>query len=220
VAFSVTFDPLTTEAISVNGGVGDDEFVVSPGLASLLVAADGGSGNDTLSGSDENDSLFGGSGADAITGGGGYDLLDGEEGDDRLFARDRTGDLVRGGTGTDSAQTDSAYVDPTTGIEALDATPVDTKAAPKVGKAKVVRIRGKWFARVPVSCPAAASSGCKATLVLETAKRVKLGTVRARLVLGSKGVKLRSGQKATVSIRLTRAEAALAKRTKIATRVR
>ncbi len=80
-------------------------------------------GNDELSGAGEADSFFGGSGNDMLTGGGGSDLLDGNEGDDQLFARDGTGDLVRGGTGNDSAQTDQVTVDAIDGVEALDATP-------------------------------------------------------------------------------------------------
>ena len=91
--------------------------------SALQVAADGGPGNDELSGGDEVDSFFGGSGNDMLTGGGGSDLLDGNEGEDQLFARDGTGDLVRGGAGTDSAQTDQVTVDAIDGVETLDATP-------------------------------------------------------------------------------------------------
>ena len=42
---------------------------------------------------------------------------------DTLLARDRTGDLVRGGAGDDAAVTDWVTVDAVSGVEALDATP-------------------------------------------------------------------------------------------------
>ena len=228
VPFAVNIHKATTEAIAVNGGGGNDEFTVSPGLTDLLVSASGDAGNDRLTGNDEADSFFGGSGNDILTPGGGSDLADGEVGDDELFTRDKAGDLVRGGTGTDSAQTDSTTVDASSGVEKLDATPLptpppagDTTALlPKLGKAKVVRSRGKLVARVPVSCPAAEAGGCRTTLTLQTAKAVKLGRVRASVVLGSKTVRLRGGQRTTVSIRLARGASGLAKRGKLAARAR
>jgi Ca2+-binding RTX toxin-like protein len=231
VPFQVSIASPSTEAIAINGGGGNDQLTVSPGLTPpMLVAADGGAGNDTLTGAEETDSFFGGSGNDAITGGGGSDLLDGDEGDDSLFSRDRTGDLVRGGVGTDSAQTDAVTVDAYSGIEALDATPLpapivpdpgDTRALlPRLGKAKVVRSGRKLVARIPISCPAAEAGGCRTTLTLETARAVKLGKVRAPVVLGSKSVRLRGGQRSTVSVRLTGGAASLAKRGKLATRAR
>src|SRR6478672_9879628 len=156
--------PLTVdfaaEALAVSGGGGDDQLTVSPGLPGLLVTADGGSGNDLLSGADEADSFVGGAGNDTLTGGGGSDLLDGQDGDDRLLARDGHGDLVRGGTGTDSAQTDALTVDAVDGVETIDATPQppapDTKALlPTLGHITVVRSHGHLVARIPLSCPAA-----------------------------------------------------------------
>jgi len=108
VPFTVDF---AAEALTVNGAGGDDQLTVSPGLPGLLVTADGESGNDSLTGAEEADSLVGGAGNDTLNGGGGSDLLDGQQDDDRLLARDGHGDLVRGGTGNDSAQTDSLTVD-------------------------------------------------------------------------------------------------------------
>src|SRR5207247_1284531 len=151
VPFTVDF---AAEALTVNGGGGDDQFTVAPGLASLLVAADGESGNDSLSGSEEADSFLGGDGNDTLTGGAGSDLLDGQQGDDRLLARDGHGDLVRGGTGNDSAQTDAPTVDAVDGVETIDATPPppapDTRALlPTLGHIAVVRSHGHLVARVP-----------------------------------------------------------------------
>ncbi len=220
-----------TEAVAVNGGGGNEEFAVSPGLAQMVVTANGDAGNDTLTGSEEADSFFGDSGNDTLNPGPGSDLADGGVDDDQLVSRDGVGDLVRGGAGMDSARTDSVNVDATSGIEALDATPLpgppappppgDTKALPpELGKVKVTRKHRKLVARVPVSCPAAESGGCRTTLTLETAKAVRLGNVRAVLVLGSKSVDLDPGHEATVRVRLARGAAGLAKHGKLPARVR
>jgi hypothetical protein len=200
------------EVVAVNGGGGNDTFSVTQEGSGLLVAADGGSGNDELSGGSEADSFFGGSGNDMLTGGGGSDLLDGGVGEDRLLARDGIGDLVRGGTGTDSAQTDQVTVDAIDGVEALDATSAtappqqpatDTTAMlPTVGRFAVLRRHRRLIARAPVSCPVAEAGGCSTSLTLETAKAVKLGRVRAVLVLGSATVGLAPGQTTTVSVRI------------------
>jgi Ca2+-binding RTX toxin-like protein len=220
-----------SEVVSVNGGGGADELVVQQEGQKLLVAADGGPGDDRLSGANEADSFFGGSGNDLISGGGGNDLLDGGEGNDGLFARDHVGDLVRGGSGTDSAQTDEVTVDAIEGVEALDATPApvpapapapqppaDTTALPpQVGKVGVIRAHGKLIARVPLACSAMEAGGCQTTVTLETAKAVNLGRFRAALVLGSKSVDLSPGQRMTVSVRID-AAAGLATHGKLATR--
>jgi Ca2+-binding RTX toxin-like protein len=220
VPFTVDF---TAEALKVNGGGGDDQLTVAPGLSGLLLTADGESGNDSLTGAEEADSLVGGAGIDTLNGGGGSDLLDGQEGDDRLLARDGQGDLVRGGTGNDSAQTDALTVDAVNGVETIDATPApvsDSSALlPTLGRIRVVRSRGQLRARVPLSCPATESGGCRTTVTLTTARSHRLGRVRATVNLGSRSVSLRAGQRSTLPIPLATGVAALARRGKLATRV-
>jgi Ca2+-binding RTX toxin-like protein len=218
------------EVVAVNGAGGEDTFAATDEGSGLHVAADGGSDDDQLNGTAEVDSFFGGSGDDTLTGGGGSDLLDGNEGDDSLFARDGKGDLVRGGTGADSAQTDEVTVDAIDSIEALDATAApqpqpqpagDTVAKlPKVGRIAVIRKGGRLIARAPLTCPAAEAGGCRTAVTLETAKAVRLGKVRAVLVLGSAKVNLAPGQKRTVSVRVNGAAAGLAARGKLPARVR
>jgi Ca2+-binding RTX toxin-like protein len=231
VPFTVDF---TAEALAVSGGGGDDQLAVSPGLPGLLVTADGGSGNDTLTGAEETDTLVGGSGNDALTGGGGSDLLDGQEGDDMLSARDGQGDLVRGGNGTDSAQTDALTVDAVDGVEAIDATPpppvvpppvtpppvTDTRALlPTLGHITVVRSHGHLVARVGLSCPTAETGGCQTTVTLTTARTVRIGRVHATVVLGAGHVSLRGGQRGTLSIHLPDGLAGLARHGRLATGV-
>jgi Ca2+-binding RTX toxin-like protein len=221
VPFTVDF---VAEALTVNAGGGDDQLTVSPGLPGLLVTADGGPGNDSLTGAEEADSLVGGAGNDSLNGGGGSDLLDGQDGDDRLLARDGHGDLVRGGTGNDSAQTDALTVDAVDGVETIDATPPppapDTKALlPTLGHITVVRSHGRRIARVPLSCPAAETGGCQTTVTLTTARTIRLGRVRAILVLGSNSVSLRGGQRRTLSIPLAAGVATLARHGRLSTRV-
>src|SRR5512132_1393563 len=218
VPFTVDF---SAERLTVNGGGGGDQFTVSPGLPGLLATADGGSGNDLLSGADEVDSFVGGAGNDSLTGGGGSDLLDGQDGNDRLLARDGHGDLVRGGTGADSAQTDALTVDAVDGVETIDAPPAaDTKALlPTLGHITVVRSHGHLIARIPLSCPAAETGGCKTTVTLTTATTVRLGRVRAMLVLGSNSVSLRGGQRHTLSIPLAAGAATLARHGRVSTGV-
>jgi Ca2+-binding RTX toxin-like protein len=221
VPFTVDF---AAEALTVNGQAGDDQLTVSPGLPGLLVAADGGPGNDSLTGAEEADSLVGGAANDTLNGGGGSDLLDGQDGDDRLLARDGRGDLVRGGTGNDSAQTDALTVDAVDGVETIDATApppdADTKALlPALGQIRVVRSRGQLVARVPLSCPAAESGGCQTTVTLTTAKTIRVHRVRAAVVLGSGSLTLRGGQRRTLSIRLAAGVGALARKGKLSTRV-
>jgi len=211
---------ITTEAIQVNALGGDDTLSVAPGTGALLaVNANGGSGNDRLTGAEEPDSFFGGPGDDMLDGGPGVDLLDGQDGNDTLQARDGAGDLVRGGPGTDAARTDAPGVDIVDGVESLDASvaAVEKARALKIGKATLVRRRnGSLVARIAVSCPTAAASGCNATLSLTTAKPLRLRGVNVVALLGTKKVTLTSGAKATVSIKLANGAANLARRRKLA----
>ncbi len=91
---------------------------------------------------------------------------------------------------------------------------------PTVGKVAVIRSHGKLIARAPVSCPVAEAGGCRTALTLETAKAVRLGKVRAVLVLGSATVNLAPGQRKTVSVRVNGGAAGLANHGKLPTRIR
>ncbi len=78
--------------------LGGDDIVYGIGGADVVF---GGDGDDHLMGGTENDRLFGGNGDDLIEGGGGTDDLWGQNGDDQLDAGIESGDIARGGLGTD-----------------------------------------------------------------------------------------------------------------------
>ena len=230
------FIDLSAERLTVNGLGGDDTFTGATGLAPLtLLSVNGGSGDDTITGGDGND---------VLDGGGGSDVLDGQQGDDRLLARDGQGDVVRGGTGVDSAQTDALTVDAVDGVEAIDATPspsvvpppvapplvvpppvvpprvADTRAfLPTLGHSAVVRRHGHLFARVPLRCSAVETGGCQTRVTITAAGAVRLGGVHRTVVIGSGRVRLRRGQRGTLSIRLAGGAAALARHGRLSTHV-
>ena len=249
----IELEGFANEAISVNGVGGNDELVVSPGLPQLAVTADGGPGTDKLTGAEEEDGFVGGPGNDTLDLGGGSDIADGEggedqldggDGEDRLMSRDETPDVVHGGPGVDSAQTDPVTVDQVDGVENLDtgqppleeppgqeqpnqppagARPAaaDTSATlPAIGPVALAKSGKRLIAKVPIFCPASETGGCRTTLTLETARAVHLGGRKAVLVLGSKTVDLGPGARMNLQIRLSRATAALAKHGRLAARLR
>jgi Ca2+-binding RTX toxin-like protein len=215
VPFTVNFD---AEKLTVNGLGGDDTMTsdAATGLATRTKL--------TLDGGDGNDSVTGGDGNDTITGGAGTDALDGLAGNDQLMARDKDSDLVRGGAGDDSAQTDQLTVDSVSGVEHIDATPgpVEDKKAelPKLGKVTVSGKGNSLLAKVPVSCPATEKGGCRTTLTLETAKPARVGGLRAVVVLGSKSVKLAAGARTNAVIHIAHGAGVLAHRGKLPAKIR
>jgi Ca2+-binding RTX toxin-like protein len=83
----------STERFQVNGLGGDDSLVASDGVGTLTqLSVDGGSGADTVTGSDGPDLILGGEGNDTLNGGGG---------DDRIVG-DRGNDTMNGGAGDDA----------------------------------------------------------------------------------------------------------------------
>jgi Ca2+-binding RTX toxin-like protein len=85
----------STERFQVNGLGGDDSVTATAGTALpalTLLSVDGGTGADTVNGSD---------GPDLILGGEGNDILNGGGGDDRIVG-DRGNDTMNGGAGDDT----------------------------------------------------------------------------------------------------------------------
>ena len=201
-------DIATSEVFELNTFAGNDTLDVQPGVGALIaIVADGGADNDRFNGGDENDTFFGGLGDDTLEPGAGFDSVDGQDGNDRLLVRDNTGDLARGGTGTDSAVADAADV--LAEIESADVTPAaDTRATALrvISKRITSKIkRGIYTARVRVECPAVETGGCKGTLSLLTAKSLRIRGVKVpSALLVSKRYTLRPGQRRTLSMKLPR----------------
>jgi Ca2+-binding RTX toxin-like protein len=212
-----TLDVGSSELLDVRGLGGDDTFLAKAGTP-LAVLADGGTGNDALTGAAEDDTFFGGVGNDTLTGGTGNDLIDGNDGDDQLFARDDAGDLVRGGTGTDSAQVD--LDDVVSGVETIDRpAPADVTATPvdvRTRNAKLTIQNRRAWTKIALECPAAEAGGCAGRLTLVTAKTYKVAGTRVHLVLGSARFNLDAGETKKITVRLPKGVRALAKHGKIA----
>jgi Ca2+-binding RTX toxin-like protein len=91
------------------GGAGNDTFTVA-GFFPEPVNADGGAGNDTLTGGDGNDTIAGGGDDDTLTGGPGTDAIDGGPGNDDLDTFDGAADtpVTCGTASTRSSPTTSS----------------------------------------------------------------------------------------------------------------
>jgi Ca2+-binding RTX toxin-like protein len=109
----------TTERFQVNGLGGNDSVSSVDGVgARTLLSVDGGTGADTVSGSDgpdlilggeDNDVLSGGGGDDRIVGDRGSDTMNGGAGDDTLVWNNGDGtDVVNGDTGRDDVEVNGA----------------------------------------------------------------------------------------------------------------
>ncbi len=208
----------TSEVLELNTFGGNDTLDVEPGVGALIaIVADAGSGNDRLNGGDESDTFFGGLGDDTLEPGAGFDAVDGQDGNDTLRVRDDTGDLARGGAGTDSAVADASDV--LAEIESADVTQLpaaDTKGtALRVLSRQITSKlkRGTYTARVRVECPATEPGGCKGRLSLLTAKPVRINGVRVpSVLLVSKRYTLRPGQRKTLSMKLPKGVGRIANR--------
>jgi Ca2+-binding RTX toxin-like protein len=98
----------TSGGVLVNGDAGADVvtgyYCKGGDGADRLVGchvAEGGAGNDSISGTAKGDELRGGPGKDVITGGAGNDLIWGNSGDDALYGNSGN-DTIRGGPGKDT----------------------------------------------------------------------------------------------------------------------
>ena len=206
-----TLDIGTAETFEINGLSGDDTLLVKPGVP-MAVQANGGEGNDSLTGAEEQDTFFGGVGDDTLNGGGGNDLLDGQEGDDTLLARDGVGDLVRGGGGTDSAKVDKADI-------VVDVEKVDRKKhGYKVDvinhkyEVKYDRNKKRYYAYVKVEAP----KDTKGWLTLVTKKYYDVDGYEYRIVLGKAKYDLDEGDEKRIKVYLAKGYKSYYKKGKIA----
>jgi Ca2+-binding RTX toxin-like protein len=103
----------STERFQVNGLGGDDSVTAHDGVGALtLLSVDGGTGADTITGSDGPDLILGGEGNDVLNGGGGDDRLVGDRGNDTMNGGAGDDTLVwNNGDGTDVANGDDGRDD-------------------------------------------------------------------------------------------------------------
>ncbi len=107
---TVTVGALTTEPslrlLTVDLGTGGDTFTAAAiANADILVFAQGGDGDDTMTGGVGNDTLEGGNDDDDLFGGSGDDMLRGDDGADSLVGN-ADDDVLQGGKGTDTLKGD------------------------------------------------------------------------------------------------------------------
>ena len=212
VPFSI--DIGSSETLHADGLGGNDAITVGD-VGVFEVTVSGGPGDDTLTGGSSSETFLGGSGNDAITPGGGLDVVSADEGDDQVNVRDRTADLARGGAGNDSAVADNGQLDILDSFEAVDRTPnvtpppVDTRTRPVTIRGDTVKVK-KGTASIRVSCPAISSGNCTGSLVVRTAKRIKLAGVKTTLQLGSARYNLAPGASRSVRVKLANGSRRLA----------
>jgi Ca2+-binding RTX toxin-like protein len=206
-----TLDVATSELFDIRGLGGDDTLLVKPGVP-MAVLADGGDGNDSLTGAEEQDTFFGGLGNDTLDAGGGNDSLDGQDGDDTLLARDGVGDLVRGGTGTDSAKVDK--VDIVVDVEKVDRKKHGYKVDVINHKAKVKYDRDKkrYYAYVKIEAP----KDAKGWLTLVTKKWYYVDDYKVRSVVGKAKYSLDEGDEKRIKVYLYKGYKSYYKHGKIA----
>ena len=96
------FDKKDVRGIRVHGMSGNDSVTVDEAGGALgeRLFANGGEGNDTLTGGAEADAFYGGAGDDQINGGGGKNLLHGGDGADGITGGDDR-DVIYAGPGND-----------------------------------------------------------------------------------------------------------------------
>jgi Ca2+-binding RTX toxin-like protein len=198
VPFSLDIGSSETMHASGHGG---DDTIADGNVGGFSVTAAGGSGNDTLTGSDAAEIFLGGSGNDTITPGSGLDIVSADDGDDRVELRDLRADVALGGAGNDTVAADVAVLDVLDGFENVTRLPGAKAATISIASAvKVNRKTGR--ASIKLLCPAGSAAKCAGTLTLMTAGSVRVGGVRAVLQLGRASYSVPVGKTRTVSVKL------------------
>jgi Ca2+-binding RTX toxin-like protein len=145
----------------------------------------------------------GGAADDSLIGGPGEDELQGGAGNDTINARDGVREQLNCGPGADTAIVDELDVipqDPGSLCEAVDrsgAAPPPVSSRPSIRSSKLSVSKGR--VSVSLSCAAA----CSGKLTLKTASKVKLGSKRSVVTLGSASYSVAAGKRATVRVKLS-----------------
>jgi uncharacterized secreted protein with C-terminal beta-propeller domain len=122
--------------IRIFGGIGDDTITVSiPGNTRIKTVLNGGTGNDTITGSDGSDTILGGQGNDTLSGGRGNDTLRGGAGADSL-AGGLGNDTLQGEAGADTLRGGAGHnaLDGGAGVDAFYGTRANDRVRLGVGE--------------------------------------------------------------------------------------
>jgi hypothetical protein len=199
------------ERFHVNADAGNDLFSASPGLALTQLTVDAGDGDDQVDIRDNAAEIAsGGSGTDSVTADSAdLDVLDGFESVDRppVIAPPPVSDPPP------AVQPPPAVAPP----PAAEPPPAFL-APPNVALPRPVTIRStsatarNGRVSIKVSCPASSPGNCVGTLVLRTAKQVRVGRHKLALTLGRTSYNVRRGAIATLKVRLSKESKRLADR--------
>ena len=205
----------SSETMHANGLGGADAITVGE-VGSYSVTASGGPDADTLTGGGSSETFLGGSGNDSITPGGGLDVVFGDEGDDQVNIRDNTADVARGGDGSDSVVADTVNLDIVEGFETVDrpfVTPsvIDTSTRPVTIRGGTVKVN-KGIASIKVSSPPTSTGNSTGSLVVRSAKSVKLAGLKGVVQLGRARYNLAPGVSKTLKVKLAKGSKRLADR--------
>ena len=126
-------------------------------------------------------------------------------------------DFLRGGLGTDKAVVDAADADART---SSPSTVPPRRSRPRLrppGSRRSPRPpRSRRASRsLKLSCPAG-TSGCTGSVSLFTTKTIKVGKLKAQLLLGRQSYSLKAGETKTIKVKLASGTAKLAKKKKLA----
>ena len=140
---------------------------------------------------------------------------DGGSGNDRIEVRNGAADVLRGGSGADSAVVDLA--DSVTDIETVDRP---ARSRGRIGRKVTLTRRGaKTIVTFNVSCPAGAEAVCAGVLRLTTAKAVKVGGLKLRLQLAQRGFQVAPGDTDKVKLVVPKGARAFVRAGKLGVRV-
>ena len=185
------WDYVSSTVEEVVGGSADDTLTGS-GAANTLI---GGPGNDTLDGRDGNDVLEGGDGVDK---------LDAGNGDDTLRSRDAAADTVDCGAGTGLDRRGPRGHDRSR-LRAGRGPPPAPASATLDRVPSSVRLTGKGYLRIKVTCPVTAVNGCTGSItvaVLRAAAR-HVGD-RGQPTAKSRRFSLKAGESKVTKVKISR----------------
>jgi hypothetical protein len=195
---------MRSESADTIAGLGGDDLIDAANGNDII---DGGAGNDTIYGGGNDDRVIGGPGLDSLSGeGSASGFFISVAGNDTIDARDGVAEQLNCGPGADVAIVDALDVvpqDPGSLCEVVDRPPVATSPAPQPKPSlRSSRLSvSKNRIAVKLSCPKGGAA-CRGKLTLRTAAKVKLGSKRTVVSLGSASYSVAAGRSSTLRVKL------------------